>query len=779
MAWSPFAPKLQEFEYPSLRSKPRVFRIVKLLPPTRSWFPRFRETLNIHILEANVDESAGKYDTLSYCWGVGAADRTVVISHSSNDNTGENSTIRISASLESALLSLTRDVNINASRPIFADQICINQADNTEKIQQVGLMGEIYARSAKTIVWLGEGTTETHRCFDFTSELNSEAVLSRVMGPNVSHYMNVFDAVMDSSLELETEAEREDRDDLLGLIARYGPRFPLRGLTEILHRTWVNRLWTVQEGCLPVELSFRCGDKSLCYDCLRGILLFYSLWTTYWVRMPKEPVSKEEIRTRNEIYNLNKPILRLVKERKRIHVTQSSRRTLDDIVVQYNVNDNMPKIGATKAEDRIYALLGLARSDEITKEIIEGMEINNVRGSFTKFAASVMKRNADVLLFSQIPKSPEHGDELPSWVPDWSTDPLRIPYGYSDLTTPVFSAGGRGNNEDIVAEVSTGILRVNAILVGHVKRVGVRGIQPDEDALVENIEFISARHFFEELDEFMELATNINPAHAPDISDEPRRLESKIRLSDGGLSERQFPTQFDPATANSILQRVHMEVSHLGKKLTEVEAQNRLMSSFTGMIRSAGIMPWYWTPASEVGVIRLCAIDPIAAARMWIKGFLHTISDVGWVIWHITKLRLHTTMIRVRRRQAKQDLQDPGHDMALRNFGLTSDLVSSKEWEHYTSNLLKNVGRKLFLTDTGYIGLGPYHMEVGDGIVVIPGSSVPHVLRPQPTSNIPGHCSGDQNARPWSYVGEAYCDGIMDGELVLGNGKETRRFEIV
>ncbi|KAI0813603.1 heterokaryon incompatibility protein-domain-containing protein [Xylaria sp. FL0064] len=775
MAWSSSARKLQEFEYPSLRSKARVFRIIKLLQSTRSWFPPFRETLHIEILEADVDDAAIEYDTLSYCWGGGPIDRRVVVSQFSKDECCEEyTTIRISASLESALLSLVRNSDIESIRPIFADQICINQADNAEKMQQVGLMGDIYARSAKTIVWLGEETTETRRCFDFASEINSEGILSRMMGPNVSHYMNVFDAVMDSSLELETEAEREDRNDALDLIARYGSRFPLRGLTEILRCTWVNRLWTVQEGCLPTELIFRCGEQSLCYNCFRGILLFYSMWNTYWVRMPKEPVSKEEIRARNQIFTLNKPFLRLIKERKTIHVTRSPRKSLVDVVIQYNVNDNMPKIGATKAEDRVYGLLGLARDDETTREIIQGMETDNVKGSFTKFAASVIPRNPDVLLFSQMPKSSEHGDQLPSWVPDWSADPLRIPYGYADLTTPAFSAGGQGTSQGIIPEVSTGNLLVKAISVGRVIRVGLRSIERDEEALVENIEYMSVRRFLEEINQFMELTTNINSIYAASIMDEQQRLEAAIRLSDGGLSMRQFPAWPDPATANHTLQRIHLDVSNWGKKLIDVEAQSQLMSRFTGMIRSTGVMPWYWTPASEVDVIRLCAIDPITAAGIWIKGLFLTICDVGSVIWYVNKVRLHTTLIRIRRTRAKHDIQSPDHDMALSKVGLTEDLVQSKEWELYTSNLLKNIGRKLFLTDKGYIGLGPCHMEVSDNIIVVPGSTVPHVLKPRNTSNPPNN----RTTPSWSYAGEAYCDGIMDGELIGREANATREFVI-
>ncbi|KAI1742798.1 heterokaryon incompatibility protein-domain-containing protein [Xylaria scruposa] len=762
----------QKFQYPNLRSKPRSFRVIKLLPPNRSFYPPYRDILNIEIDEVNIDEAAGQYDTLSYCWGNGLADRTVVVSRLNNEKVSrENRTIRISASLESALLSLARNANTEVTRAIFADQICINQADDAEKIQQVWLMGEVYRKSARTIVWLGDETSETRRFFEFSSKINSEGVLSRVMGPNKAHYMNVFDAVLDPSIELQTEAEKEDRADILELVAHYGSIFPRRGLTEVLRRDWINRLWTVQEMCLPSNVIFRCGEQSLCYDCLRGALNFHAIWSTYWVRMPKGPVPKDEYRAIDAVYTLSQPFMRLIKERRAIHESQEQRKSLYDTVVRYNVNDNKPKIGATKAEDRIYALLGLAAEDEIARETVEQMEVDNVRGTFTKFAASVVTRNVDVLLFSQGPMS---SDYLPSWVPDWASD-LRTPRGYSDLTTPVFCAGGCDKAE-VVAEVSTGVLRVSAIHLGRVIRVGKSSIQRNENSTVENIEFMSARRFFEEIDVFMEAAAKISLANAPGIFDEQRRLQSTIRLSDGGHSARQFPAQFNAETADALLQDVHRHASQWGKKLIDVEAQNRSMSSFTGMIQSTGIMPWHWTPPSEIDAIRLCATDPIAAARLWTKRFLLTVLDIGLVLWYIAKLRLFINIVSFRRKRATLiNLDRPAENLG--KGGLRSELLLSPEWQLYIDNLFKNIGRSLLLTNTGYVGLGPCYSQVGNAIVVIPGGSVPHILRPRTSSKFQNRGLHNQSAT-WSYVGEAYCDGIMDGEL-MGECNATEVFTII
>jgi hypothetical protein len=439
-------------------------------------------------------------------------------------------------------------------------------------------------------------------------------------------------------------------------------------------------------------------------------------------------------------------------------------------------------VGVTEAEDRIYALLGLAENenDEIVRETVEGMEIGNVRRTYTKFAASVLKRNPDVLLFSQRPKSLANGHDLPSWVPDWSSERVQAPYGYSDTMTPVFSAGGGQVSDDVVFEVSTSALRVTAVPVGHVIRVGMYGIQPDQSATLKNVDYVSIRHFFDEIDEFMERATRIDPEKAPDTSDEQKRLESMVRLSDGGFSVRHFPDEFNKATAQAVLQELHKKASNWGKHLIEVEDNYQAWTSVTGIIRSIQNKPWHWIPASEIDVVRLCAVDPVAAARTWITGSFLTITDVVIATYYAMKVRLLVGVNRFRIRRANTEFQSPTDRAALTTtvmstMGLT-DVIRTREWEHYTSSLFKNIGRKVFLTDTGYVGLGPSHMKVNDTVIVIPGGSVPYLLRPQASSD---RGDSSQAMQTWSYVGEAYCDGIMDGEVFKEKDIKTQSFSLV
>ncbi len=54
-------------------------------------------------------------------------------------------------------------------------------------------------------------------------------------------------------------------------------------------------------------------------------------------------------------------------------------------------------------------------------------------------------------------------------------------------------------------------------------------------------------------------------------------------------------------------------------------------------------------------------------------------------------------------------------------------------------------------TSAAYVGMGPGPMQPGDTVVVFAGDHIPHVIRKDVDEF-------------WDYIGEAYCDGIMDGE---------------
>jgi hypothetical protein len=88
----------------------------------------------------------------------------------------------------------------------------------------------------------------------------------------------------------------------------------------------------------------------------------------------------------------------------------------------------------------------------------------------------------------------------------------------------------------------------------------------------------------------------------------------------------------------------------------------------------------------------------------------------------------------------------------------------------YNSALWKNLGRRCYVTRTGLVGCGPKTMRKGDLVVVALGAAVPYILRPV----LPSATNGFRRDL-FQYVGEAYCHGIMNGELMADQFLSKRK----
>lgn len=95
-------------------------------------------------------QSCQGYEALSYAWGDQGKTKSIT--------TPEGEAITVTANLYSALKRLRYT---DEERTLWADAVCIDQSDMKERSQQVQLMGEIYAKAARVIVWLGERDEKT------------------------------------------------------------------------------------------------------------------------------------------------------------------------------------------------------------------------------------------------------------------------------------------------------------------------------------------------------------------------------------------------------------------------------------------------------------------------------------------------------------------------------------------------------------------------------------------------------------------------------------------
>jgi hypothetical protein len=106
---------------------------------------------------AALDNCSIEYIALSYCWQSQSSLQKIEL---------EGRELRIAGNL---FLALKRLHEID-KRPVWADAICINQADNSEKEREIGRMTEIYSSALWTAVWLGEEADDSGKLMDMLSQ---------------------------------------------------------------------------------------------------------------------------------------------------------------------------------------------------------------------------------------------------------------------------------------------------------------------------------------------------------------------------------------------------------------------------------------------------------------------------------------------------------------------------------------------------------------------------------------------------------------------------------
>jgi hypothetical protein len=128
---------------------PRHIRLLRLAPGNSN------APIRCSLVQVSLD-SRPSYEAISYAWG-DSTDRVQITCH--------NKTIAITRNLHEALLVFRHPLE---TRDLWADAICINQQDTTERSAQVQLMARIYSEASKVLLWLGKEEPEiVHAAFDF------------------------------------------------------------------------------------------------------------------------------------------------------------------------------------------------------------------------------------------------------------------------------------------------------------------------------------------------------------------------------------------------------------------------------------------------------------------------------------------------------------------------------------------------------------------------------------------------------------------------------------
>jgi hypothetical protein len=134
---------------------------------------------------AFLDDPTISYEALSYTWG-NPFRRSII--------TLNGKKCHVTHNLHRALRRLRQ---LNSNRVIWADSVCINQANFEERSEQVKLMGEIYEKASQVVVWLGEGGHRRDDAVEFLQEAGMQRDLEEWLRSTIgqSHYSDSWKAI--------------------------------------------------------------------------------------------------------------------------------------------------------------------------------------------------------------------------------------------------------------------------------------------------------------------------------------------------------------------------------------------------------------------------------------------------------------------------------------------------------------------------------------------------------------------------------------------------------
>jgi hypothetical protein len=143
---------------------------------------------------------------------------------------------------------------VDKERVLWADGVCINQADVVERGQQVQLMGLIYWKAQRCLIWLGDDD-EVEDSWKATHAADLTRRLSKLYQDGEA-----------SSSVTRSRDMRENLDSNTANASRW------EALRRLLERKWFSRTWVIQELGLANAATFFCGSTSFDARQLRDTL---------------------------------------------------------------------------------------------------------------------------------------------------------------------------------------------------------------------------------------------------------------------------------------------------------------------------------------------------------------------------------------------------------------------------------------------------------------------------------------------------------------------------
>lgn len=651
---------------------------------------------------------APRYDAISYCW----THRTKVVPITVNGSDD----FKIPAPLRACLRRVRQK---GSATHVWVDAICINQADELEKSEQVRQMPKIYGSCWQTLIWLGDTEPDVPSCL-----VRDDGYCATGGFSSIEH---------GSMLQL------------LGDFLQIAEDASLRPDPEYLQRVWWKRLWCVQEFMLSP-------------------------------RAPKVMIGPHLVRWGDFLASsqtIVNPIFKGPWGGSNDWQAQNHRRSLLELLRITSTN-----FACTDPRDRIFALLGITNDTKLSIQADYNKTPEEVYSEATMYLIET-ENNIDMLLDQRVSRS---NSSLPTWVPDFmnlkNSTAAGTPDGFrASSEKPVTAISYRPPS--ISCGCTGSCLTLRAIRFDKIaRRMAIEAVCSRRPA--NQIYAAGPTHHFREAPDGRNHDTLSGPRHTCRVILPTRQLVSshQRKLSPRMASWLDQMDQ-DASFLDWVLESLAIDSSRASALNLDSLPQVGLLFLdylFNGSqsLEQAVIyhrQGFTQDDRNRKAVQRLMqrhGLNTRQAVLHDLQIALEVQSDV------LDKISKTTTMSNVMSkalkmikygRESEHDLMPLSHLLDTYPGRDSLETVILKDWEIDPVALTVEVReagagvqkstsgyeRVFFKTDDQHLGVGPGDMQEGDEVVVPFGSSRPWVLRSH----------GDHHV----FVGDAFIPGIMTGQL--------------
>ncbi|KAF4628209.1 hypothetical protein G7Y89_g9940 [Cudoniella acicularis] len=290
------------------------------------------------------------YQALSYCWGDPNEEPTheLLIYYDNEKHDGIQKMtpfnpcgkFYVRDNLFAALLQFRQakeDINL------WVDAVCIDQSKGTEAIKektaQVVRMNEVYNEAEKVCVWLGKGTPETTATFQFLREILN---------------LNTFDTLIRGRTSPE--------------------RWYL--LIKLLRNQWFSRRWVIQELALAREAVVHWGREKMQWADFADAIAV-AMTKHQEIKSILKQARRSELARLDPSIHVDLPEPRALGANTLINASTNLFRRSDDGQVQQRLVDLEVLVSsiflpfaASEPRDTIYAVLSLAKDTAVRSELV-------------------------------------------------------------------------------------------------------------------------------------------------------------------------------------------------------------------------------------------------------------------------------------------------------------------------------------------------------------------------------------------------------------------------